>query len=144
MKSAPAIAFDCRPSRWLLGALASVSLLALIALAAAGLALWLKLVAAAALCAYAGRALTGLIRHPVRRCAWHDSGHWRVRDAAGEEHAAILLHATIRGPLIALVLLAGPLRKTALILLPDNCDAETRRRLRVRLARASVEASSQI
>lgn len=109
---------------------------AVVALGASGLPPWLKVLggAAAGICGVV--AGVRLLRVPVRRCAWHAGGEWRVRDADGIEHAASLRHATMRGPLIALVLSAGPLRDIALVLLPDNCDADTRRRLRVRLSRS--------
>jgi toxin CptA len=62
---------------------------------------------------------------------------------AGQDHAASLRQASVRGGLIVLRF-ASPLRRTTtLVLLPDNCDADTRRRLRVRLARAdSLEANA--
>jgi len=144
MKSAPAIAFEYRTSRWLVAALVGTAVLALIALAVAGLAAWLKFVGASAVCLQAGYSLRGLLRHPVRRCAWHDSGHWRVRDRDGVEHVAALVRATVRGPLIALVLSAGPLRRVALVLLPDNCDVDTGRRLRIRLSHLGAGAETTV
>ena len=142
MKSAPAITFDYRPSRWLQTLLTGVGVLALLAAAASGIPLWAKLACGAAASAYLGFALS-LLRNPaVRRCAWHESGQWRVRDGAGRDHAATLLRASVRGKVIVL-LLRSPLHKTtALVLLPDNCDADTRRRLRVRLARVGSNATA--
>jgi len=144
MKSARAIAFDYRTSRWLVATLIATTVLALIALAVAGLAVWLKFVGAAIISLQAGYSLRGLLRHPVRRCAWHDSGYWRVRDRDGVEHVAALLHATVRGPLIALVLSAGPLRRVSLVLLPDNCDVATGRRLRIRLSHLVAGAETTV
>jgi len=65
---------------------------------------------------------------------WHAAGHWRLRGAGGEK-VAELLSARAIGPLLVLVFRVGPRRNVALPLLPDNCSADTRRRLRVRLAR---------
>jgi toxin CptA len=140
MKSAPAIAFEYRPSRWVRASLVSVALLATIAIAASALALPAKVILAVAACAYALYAARGVLCPVVRGCAWYESGHWRVRDAAGEDHAASLLRASVRGVMIVLVLRSALQRSTAVILLPDNCDADTRRRLRVRLSRATIDA----
>jgi len=142
MRSAPAITFDYRPSRWVAGGVAVMALAAVAALAASGLPAWAKAAGILAALAYASLAAARLLRSPVRRCAWHSSGEWRLRDRDGADHAAQLRHATARGPLIALVLSAGALRDVALVLLPDNCDDDTRRRLRVRLARPADAADA--
>lgn len=137
MKSAPAITFDYTPSRWLVVALIGVALLAVLATAASGIETWMKLLLGAAACTYAAAAMRRLLHPVVRRCAWHESGHWRVRDAAcADDHAASLLGASVLGDLIVLRLRSALQRSTTLILMSDNCDPDTRRRLRVRLARA--------
>jgi toxin CptA len=140
MKSAAAIAFDCRPSPGLIAALAVVWLLAMVALFASAVPFAVALAGGAAASPYAAFALRRALMPSVVRCAWHADGQWRVRDRDGFEHAATLRHASVRGPLIVLLLLAGPLRKVAIILLPDNSDADVRRRLRVRLSRADALA----
>jgi len=142
MKSAPAIAFDYMPSRWLLTALIAVAGLALLAVALSGIPLWSKGVLAAVACIYAGRAFAGLRKAPIRRCAWYESGHWRVRDASGRELEASLRQASVRGGCIVLRLHSALARSSTLVLLPDNCDADTRRRLRVRLARGDSVAAN--
>jgi hypothetical protein len=58
-----------------------------------------------------------------------------LRDANAEEHVGELVGASVLGSMIVLTLRFGPKQKIALPLLPDNCARETRRRLRVRLAR---------
>ena len=131
MKSAAALAFDYRRSRMLLAAAGVVLLLALAAVALSGLVYWQKAALIAAACAYAAYALRTSPGAAVRRCAWHESGQWRLRDREGEEHAAVLLQSTVRGPLIALVFQAGALRRVSLVLLPDNCDAEDRKSTRL-------------
>jgi toxin CptA len=138
MKSAPAITFDYSPSRWLVVALAGVALLAVLATAASAIETWMKLLLGVAVCIYAADAMRRLLHPVVRRCAWYEGGHWRVRDAAGQDHAASLLSASVRGNLIVLRLRSELQRSTALLLVSDNCDADTRRRLRVRLARADA------
>jgi toxin CptA len=83
------------------------------------------------------------LRKPlIRRCAWYESGHWRVRDASGEELEASLRQASVRGGCIVLRLHSTLARSSTLVLLPDNCDADTRRRLRVRLARSDSVAAN--
>jgi toxin CptA len=141
MKSAPAIAFDYVPSRWLLAALIAVSGLALLAIALSGVSLWSKGVLALAACVYAGRTFAGLRKPPIRRCAWYESGHWRIRDASGRELEASLRQASVRGGCIVLRFHSALARSSTLVLLPDNCDADTRRRLRVRLARGDSVAA---
>lgn len=144
MKSAPAITFDYRPSRWLGAAILAMGLLAVAATTLCGLAVWEKAIVLLVVCAGAASAWRRSHASPLQRCAWYGDDRWRVRDTRGEEHQAVLLHAAVRGPLIALVLNAGALRRVALILLPDNSDAELRRRLRVRLSRSGDAAAQQV
>ncbi|HSE11758.1 MAG TPA: protein YgfX, partial [Rudaea sp.] len=134
MKSAPAITFDYRPSRRLAAGIAAIALVSLVAVASSGIAGWLRVVAAFAACAYAALALRRFLASPVRRVAWHTAGHWRLLDAAGEEHAVELRHAVVRGAWIVLSLRRNDGRRVALVLAPDNCPADVRRRLRIRLA----------
>jgi toxin CptA len=142
MKSAPAITFDCRPSASLAIAVAALAALAIVAIAICGLPAWAKWMLVVAVGAYAAVAVLRMSRLPVGRCSLA-GGHWRVRGRDGQDHAAVLLRAAVRGPLIVLVLLAGPLRRVTLVLLPDNCDADTRRRLRIELSRGGPEAAAQ-
>jgi toxin CptA len=136
MKSAPAIAFDYVPSRWLAAAIAVMALLALFAVAFAGVGTWLKLALCCAVVAYAAHALWRHLGASTRRAAWHEAGHWRIALASGEERVAELRHAVVRGGWLVLTLRAGNGERVALILGPDNSDVDVRRRLRVRLARA--------
>jgi toxin CptA len=141
MKSAAAITFDYRESRWLRAATSAMVLLAILAVVLSGLPLAWKSVLAIATCLLAGKTLHRLMRPAVLRAAWYADGHWRVRAADGSEHVATLLAASVRGPLIALVLLAGPVGRVRLVLFPDNCDAGVRRSLRVRLLHANPVAA---
>jgi len=93
----------------------------------------------AAAIGYAAFALRRFLRADVRRVAWHAAGHWRIVDTGGQEHVAELAHAVVRGAWIALNLRRVDGARVALLLAPDNCDAELRRRLRVRLARAKAD-----
>lgn len=140
MKSVAAIAFDYRPSRWLLFALAVIAALALVAIASCGLNPWIRLGLAALTLAYAAHSAWQFLHPPFVRVTWHSTGHWRLRDALEREQVGELRHAVVLGALIVLVLRAGSKRTCSFALLPDNSDAETRRRLRVRLARADSMA----
>jgi len=142
MKSAPAIAFDYVPSRWLAAAIVAIALLALAAVAFAGVATWLKLALAGAVVGYCAYSLRRHLRASMRRVAWHEAGHWRMMSAVGEERVAELRHAVVRGGWLVLTLRTGDGQRVALILGPDNCDADVRRRLRVRLARARDAATA--
>ena len=141
MKSAPAIAFDYAPSRWLAAAIMAIALLALVAVAFTGIGMWTKLALGCAVVAYAARAVWEHAHGSVRRVAWHQAGHWRIAHADGEERVAELRHAVVRGAWLVLTLCATDGKRVALILGPDNSEADVRRRLRVRLARAHEEVS---
>lgn len=136
MKSVPAIAFDYRPSRWLLLALAVITALALVAIALCGLDPWIKLALAVLTLAYALYSSKRFLYPPFIHLMWHSSGHWRLRDIAEREQVGELRDAVVLGALIVLMLRVDPKRTCSFVLLLDNVDEETRRRLRVRLARA--------
>ena len=143
MQSALAIAFDYRPSRWLRIALIVMTLCAVAAIAASGLPTWAKVGAVGLVASYSAQAWRTLALPKLTRCAWHANGQWRVRAATGDEHSAQLVRASVRGPMIVLLLLAGPLRRVSLVLLPDNTDPDLQRRLRVRLSRADAATTQQ-
>ena len=82
--------------------------------------------------------LREFLRSGIRRVLWHEAGHWRIGDAAGQEYAAELRHASVLGSAITLSFRIMSIGNTSIVLLPDNCDADIRRRLRVRLARAQA------
>jgi toxin CptA len=136
MKSVPAIAFDYRPSRWVAAGVVAVGLLGLLSLTLCGFPLWLKWGVAAALCIYAGFVLRRFFYPAFVRFSWHEAGHWCMRDRDDREHVAELRHATVLGGLIVLVMRAIAGGNFSVMLMSDNCDADTRRRLRVRLARS--------
>jgi len=142
MKSAPAIAFDYAPSRWLTAAIVAIALLALVGVGFAGIGTWLKLALGCGAVAYAVHALRRHLGSAMRRVAWHEAGHWRIARADGEERVAELRHAVVRGAWLVLTLRVGNGERVALILGPDNSDADVRRRLRVRLARAREAATA--
>jgi toxin CptA len=136
MKSAAAIVFDYRPSRWLIAAIILVTVMGMVALACCAMPWWAKLIVAVVACAYSTYGLRRLQNDAIRRAAWHEAGHWRLADGAGGEHVAELQTGIVRGAWIVLRLRRSDGRRVAIVLGPDNSDAELRRRLRVRLARA--------
>ena len=139
MKSAAAIAFEYAPSRRLAAAIVAMLLLAIVGVAASGIPLWSKVVLAGLACAYGAHSLRALLRAPTRRVAWCEAGHWRIADNDDTEHVADLQSGIVRGNWIVLRLRRSDSRPVAIILGPDNCDAELHRRLRVRLARTREE-----
>ena len=140
MKSATAIAFDYRISRWLTLAIAVVSLLAIVSIFSSGAPVWAKTGLSLAAAGWTGWAIGPLRRPPIMRAAWLHGGHWRVVDADGREFAAELVAGVARGAWIVLSLRRSDGRKLALTLGPDNVDADVRRRLRVRLASNESQA----
>ena len=136
MKSVPAIAFEVRASRALAGAGALVTVCALIAIAACGLRADVKLLFGVLVFVYAGISLRRFLASAYVHAAWLPAGHWRLRTPSGVECGGELQRAVVLGAAIVLHLRVAPKQTCVLVLLPDNCDAETRRRLRVRLMRA--------
>jgi len=94
-------------------------------------------VLAALVAAYALHSSRRFLRPPFVHIMWHSAGHWRLRDVAEREQVGELHHAVLLGALIVLMLRVDPKRICSFVLLPDNVDEETRRRLRVCLARAN-------
>lgn len=138
MRAAPAVAFDYRPSRVLAVATLAVSLLALWAVAISGAPQWLRVVLLLLVVLYAAISLVRLLRPRIRSLLWRADGTVELvlRDRTLEDAGTALgaLHdARVMGPLIVLVLRWPPRGRAMVWLLPDNLDADTRRRLRMRL-----------
>jgi len=103
--------------------------------ASSGVPLSAKLAVAIVACCYAIHSLRRFWLLSPHRVAWHEAGHWRIAGSDGAAHVADLEHAVVRGVWIVLRLRRSDGKRLALILGPDNSDADLRRRLRVRLAR---------
>jgi len=138
MKSAPAIGFEYRSSRSLAACVVLVWLFASSALAVCGLSAWSKIALALAASLYAAWVLHDFLRPSCRHLLWHEAGYWRLRDTDEKEHIVELHHAVVLGSLVVLSLRGLSIGKMSIVLLPDNCAVDIRRRLRVRLARASA------
>lgn len=137
MKSAPTIAFDYRPSRWIGATALLVYASAVLAPWLSGLSLFVCAALSLAAIAFGAYALHRFWKPPFRRIAYRASG-WVLIDAANEEHAAVLESHAHLGALLALRLRVGPRSRLRLVLVPDNLDADTRRRLVLMLARAEI------
>ncbi|BBD80553.1 hypothetical protein [Aerosticca soli] len=136
MPSAPAIGFDYRPSRLFPRVALGGGALALLAVGLSGLPWWLKLPCALLAVLATVRALRTATRLPVRAVGWSADGRWTLHLAGGEEVAATLASQRVLGELIVLRLRLPSHGELALLLGPDNSDADLRRRLRMRLAAA--------
>ena len=140
MTSAPAIGFEYRPSRWVPRLFVGVTGLAMLATALSGLPLHAcvgLLTASAVACRYAMRRLS----LPIYAVGWAGQSGWTLRGLDGADEAATLISFRIIGQLVLLRLASSRYGKLTLWLMPDNVDADTRRRLRMRLAvmREAVE-----
>lgn len=139
MKSVSAITFELRPS-WLLGlGLALLTGLALSAIWSSGLRNRPEAAAAVSLLCLVLllRQLRSLFVSRWRRASWDSAGNWLLLDADSAALPAELLAWHGLGTCLLLRLRAGGGR-IRLVLLPDNLDADTRRRLRVRLQQSAA------
>lgn len=134
MRSAPSIGFEYRPSRWPGLVSLGMGALALAAVVLAGVpglpAACLAMVTAV----YVARVCRETARHDVHGVTWRVDGGWFLRLADDTDVEAHLEGARIVAGAIVLRLAWEPRGREALMLLPDNLDADTRRRLRMRLS----------
>lgn len=142
MKAAPAIGFAYRASRGLILVTLAAAVLALVAVWLSGLPHWLHFALTLGIAGTAGAAFGNLLRPRVRSILWRADGgadlvlNDRPGDNRREAQGAIQA-MRVMGPLIALTLRWPPRERAHLWLLPDNLDAETRRRLRMRAGAAA-------
>lgn len=145
MRSAPAIGFEYRPSRTLSVCIVVLAALAVVAVALSGCPRWMSAILAFAALAY-GAAGLWRYRHPrVAALTWRSDGGISIRFSGRgggvEDVEGELRDARVLGFLIALQL-RWPEGRASIWLLPDNLDADTRRRLRVRLGSDGAGASA--
>ena len=138
MKQAPAIGFTCRVSWLLVIATLLVGVFALVAVQLVRGPAWLHHVLYLATVAYVAAVVAGMLRPRVKALVWREDGTAEItlRDGVVEDGRTVqgaVGSARILGPLIVLTLRWPPRERATLWLLPDNLDADTRRRLRVRL-----------
>ena len=136
MKSGPAIAFDVAPSRRLGYALVALAFVAAVAITLTDP----PFADAVAVLILIGMIMVDERRRKVGtwRVAWREDGTWGVVDAQSVASEAALAGWSRLGHLVGLRLRLASGRRLSLLLLPDNVDADTRRRLVVRLARSEA------
>lgn len=139
MKAAPAIGFRYRASPGLVIATLLIAVLALIAAFNVSGPPWLHHLLVAGILASTVTAVYRLLRPVIASLLWRAEGgvELRLRDRTAENGGDALgavQDARVVGPLIVLTLRWPPRECASLWLLPDNLDADTRRRLRMRLA----------
>ncbi|WP_333676964.1 hypothetical protein [Dyella sp.] len=133
MTSAPAIGFEYRPSRWVPRLFAGVTGLAMVAIAISGLPLLMRIalvLVSTAACVHAIRRLA----LPIYAVGWANQSGWTLRGLDGGDDAATLVAFRIFRQTVLLRLASARYGKLTLWLMPDNSDADIRRRLRMRLA----------
>ncbi len=138
MTSAPPIGFEYRASRLLMLALLAVAALAIVAVYLSALPGFARIILTVLVAAVSGSSFGRLLRPRVRSVLWQADGsvYLHLNDMLHEparESAAELAASQITGPLIILKLRWLQHGRATLWLLPDNLDADTRRRLRVRI-----------
>lgn len=138
MTQAPGISFRYRASPSLLAALAVVAVLAIAAVLIAGVPAHWRALLCVLVGVMAGMSTGRLLRPRVSSVAWRGDGTIELAlNAAPSEGTrevrAERLEGRVMGPLLVLALRWPSRRRAYLWLLPDNLDADTRRRLRMRL-----------
>lgn len=134
MKSAAPIAFDYRPSRALAAALAGIALAAAAAPWASAAPTALRIALSLLAIAVAVAVARVYLAPRIRRIA-HGAAGWQLVDTGGREQAALLVAHRRLGSVVALDFRIGVRERFRILLLPDNLDRETRRRLLLVLAR---------
>ena len=146
MRTPPPIGFEYRPSPALAACAVALTMFAALAIVLSGLPWLLKLVLIVFAAGNGALALWHFLHPRVGALALRGDGSVSVRLASRggglEEVQGELRDARVLGPLIVLHLRWSPRGRASLWLLPDNLDADTRRRLRVRLGSDGAGAAS--
>jgi len=144
VRTPPAIGFEYRPSRALAVCIVACAALAVLAIALSGLTRLPTMVLITVAIGYGTVSLWRFLHPRVLALTWRSGGSISVRfgGRSGGEVQGTLSDARVLGFLIVLHLRWPPGGRTSLWLLPDNLDADTRRRLRVRLGSEGAGAAS--
>ena len=137
MKSAPTIAFDYRPSRWIAVIASVVVIVAMAAPLFSGLPRGARIALSLTALFVGAAALKRFTHAAFRRIAYQASG-WKLVGVDEAEHAVDLMAHTRLGSWLVLDFGHARRRRFRALLGPDNVDAETRRHLILLLARAEV------
>lgn len=133
MTSAPAIGFEYRPSRRVARLLLVVGALAVLAVVSSGMPRLVQAIVVAGVAVACRRAVRQL-HLPVDAAGWGPASGWTVRGVDGADERASLLSFKVMRSSVLLRLASPRHGKLTLWLMPDNSDADIRRRLRMRLA----------
>ena len=134
MTSAPAIAFEYRPSTRLRWAALSIAGLALVAIGLSALPWWGRVALAAVVLVASARTQYRLQRASTLTVGWSADGQWTLQAAAADEVVATLASFRTFGCWVQLRLALPARGFQFLLLASDNSDPGLRRRLRMRLA----------
>jgi len=137
MKSAPTIAFDYRPSRWIAAAAGAVCIAATAAPWLAGVPVGWRIAASVSILVAGCVSVRRFLAIPFRRIACRASG-WTLVDRGDADRAAILASHVHLGSWLVLDFKLDRGGRFRAVLGPDNLDAETRRRLILLLSRAEI------
>jgi toxin CptA len=137
MRSAPSIAFDYRPSRWIACATAAISVAACVAPWFGQLPVGVQGVVSLGALAIGIVALRNFLHARFRRIAFRASAWKLVRTDGGDVPAELASHVCL-GAWLSLDFRCAGRRRFRVVLGPDNIDTETRRRLILLLSRAEV------
>ena len=139
MRPAERIDFAYRRSGQARVALVALSGIAAVAVLLSGIGFALQAACLAIAITLLWRAITVLARGVSSQVVWQPSGGWSLALPGDEPRAATLAAWSRRGPLLVLRLSWSAVRGGVdLVLLPDNLDRDTRRRLLVRLRREAA------
>jgi len=143
MKSAPTIDLELRASRTLRLGVGVVAALAVLGIAWSGAAWGLQLLLVALALVLAWRADMRLRSARGMRLVLAPEGDWTVATAAGAEPHCVLVHSAELGPLLALTL-GGKVSRHQVVLMPDSCDPQELRRVRVWLRHGHADAQKPL
>jgi toxin CptA len=134
MTSAPAIGFEYSPSRWLPRMSIAIAALAVAAVVCCALAVWIKLSLIAIVLLATWRSVRATAASIVAAVGLSADNDWMLRLTSYEDVPATLASFRVLGAFVLLRLRTAALGTQVVLLAPDNSDADTRRRLRMRLA----------
>lgn len=134
MKSAPSLSFEPRPSRYARTLAFVIGVLAVGAVSFSGMPDGPRIGLATGMVIATALTLRTLTTAPTPRCTRQAEGHWVVRFGA-TEHRVALNSSHDLGFVIALHFRSEHGQRIDLALWPDSISTETRRQLRVWLAR---------
>jgi toxin CptA len=134
MTSAPAIGFEYSPSRWLPRVSIAVATLGLLAVGACALPVWIKLSLVVIVLLATWRSVRATAASIVAAVGLSADNDWTLRLTSYEDVPATLASFRVLGAFVLLRLRTADLGTQVVLLAPDNSDADTRRRLRMRLA----------